>query len=240
MNTNPPIHVFVVAPVMLCWGFEKLVHTACPGIRMSGSAPSLAAGLIIARRSPVDVLVVDHDEGYGEHALAQAAESFPVLLLTSGEPLSTLQQVRDTGVSAAVRKSDAASVLMHAIRGVTGRRTAPSAPLAAPWCESEIAYPRGTQVPEAQDPEAARIATLTSRERQLIRVLMRHSEDPGKVIASHIGISEHTLRNHLTSIYTKLGLHSRLGLHAYAAKHHLDGRLQVKGAEAGIGPPLIP
>lgn len=218
MTASPPIHVFVVAPVMLCWGFEKLLNTACPGIRMSGSAPSLATGLLIAHQSPVDVLVVDHDEGYGEDALAQAAERFPVLLLTSGEPLSTLQQVRDTGVCAAVRKSDAASVLMHAIKGVSEQRPQAS------WCESTIAYRQAAGATAAQDPEAAEIATLTARERQLIQVLMSHSEASGKVIAGHVGISEHTLRNHLTSIYTKLGLHNRLGLHAYAARHHLDGR----------------
>jgi two-component system nitrate/nitrite response regulator NarL len=241
MKTNQPIHVFVVAPVMLCWGFEKLVDTACPGIRMSGSAPSLAQGLVVARQSLVDILVVDHDEGYGAEALAQAAESFPVLLLTSGEPLATLEQVRDTGVAAAVRKSDAASVLVHAIRCILERRPQGATPLQGPWCDSTIAYPGGAEARGPQDPDLARIATLTSRERQLIQVLMRHFEDSGKVIAGHVGISEHTLRNHLTSIYTKLGLHSRLGLHAYAAKHHLDRHGQAHDMPpTGIGPPLIP
>jgi two-component system, NarL family, nitrate/nitrite response regulator NarL len=45
------------------------------------------------------------------------------------------------------------------------------------------------------------------------------------VIASRLCISEHTLRNHLTSIYSKLGLSSRLDLYAYATRHRLQEML---------------
>jgi two-component system nitrate/nitrite response regulator NarL len=38
-------------------------------------------------------------------------------------------------------------------------------------------------------------------------------------IAQRLHISEHTLRNHLTSIYAKLGLGNRLELYAYANRH---------------------
>ncbi len=42
------------------------------------------------------------------------------------------------------------------------------------------------------------------------------------MIASRLCISEHTLRNHLTSIYTKLQLSNRLDLYAYATRHSLN------------------
>jgi len=42
------------------------------------------------------------------------------------------------------------------------------------------------------------------------------------VFAERLHISEHTLRNHLTSIYSKLGLSNRLDLYAYAHKHGLN------------------
>jgi DNA-binding CsgD family transcriptional regulator len=41
------------------------------------------------------------------------------------------------------------------------------------------------------------------------------------VIAARLHVSEHTLRNHLTSIYSKLGLPNRLALYAYAHRHGL-------------------
>ena len=41
----------------------------------------------------------------------------------------------------------------------------------------------------------------------------------GKLIAERLNISENTLRNHLNSIYGKLGLSSRLELFAFAKLH---------------------
>ena len=45
---------------------------------------------------------------------------------------------------------------------------------------------------------------------------------PGKVIAQRLNISEHTLRNHLTSIYRKLSVSNRAELHAYVNRHGLE------------------
>jgi DNA-binding NarL/FixJ family response regulator len=72
------------------------------------------------------------------------------------------------------------------------------------------------------DPEQAKIATLTSRERQTIAAVTSDTAAPGKVIASRLCISEHTLRNHLSSIYSKLGLNNRVDLFAYTTRHRLE------------------
>ena len=45
-----------------------------------------------------------------------------------------------------------------------------------------------------------------------------------KALAERLFITEHTLRNHLCSIYQKLGVSNRLELYVYAVKHQL-GRL---------------
>lgn len=42
------------------------------------------------------------------------------------------------------------------------------------------------------------------------------------VIAGRLCISEHTLRNHLSSIYAKLDVCNRLDLYAYAMRHGLQ------------------
>jgi DNA-binding CsgD family transcriptional regulator len=46
-----------------------------------------------------------------------------------------------------------------------------------------------------------------------------------KVLAARLFISEHTLRNHLTSIYNKLDVANRLELYVYAVKHQLGSEL---------------
>ena len=72
------------------------------------------------------------------------------------------------------------------------------------------------------DSDHSKIASLTMRERQTIAAVTSDASVPVKVIASRLCISEHTLRNHLTSIYSKLGVCGRLGLYAYASQHALN------------------
>ena len=70
-------------------------------------------------------------------------------------------------------------------------------------------------------PEQQRIATLTLREREIIAVMAAHAGATAKAIAQKLHISEHTLRNHLTSIYEKLDVANRLELFAFAHQHDL-------------------
>ncbi|HSA70947.1 MAG TPA: LuxR C-terminal-related transcriptional regulator, partial [Burkholderiales bacterium] len=44
---------------------------------------------------------------------------------------------------------------------------------------------------------------------------------PNKVIAAALHLSEHTLRNHLSSIYGKLGINKRVDLVLHAMEHQL-------------------
>ena len=73
----------------------------------------------------------------------------------------------------------------------------------------------------ALDPEQKKIGSLTERERQIIVGVASHVGATARTIAETLHISEHTLRNHLTSIYDKLEVANRLELFAYAHKHNL-------------------
>jgi DNA-binding CsgD family transcriptional regulator len=66
-----------------------------------------------------------------------------------------------------------------------------------------------------------KISSLTEREREIVAVAATHAGANAKAIAEMLFISEHTLRNHLTSIYDKLQVANRLELFAYAHKHGL-------------------
>jgi len=122
------------------------------------------------------------------------------------------------GVRGVVKKNDSPAILLKAIekvhegelwidRGASGR------------IFMEMARQKAAQ---GSDPEKTKIATLTGRERQTIVAIASDASAPAKVIARRLCISEHTLRNHLTSIYSKLDLTSRLDLYAYAARHSLN------------------
>jgi len=60
--------------------------------------------------------------------------------------------------------------------------------------------PRGSAAP-------GRFAELTSRERELLEFLARGLDN--HQIAAHLGISEKTVRNHVSSVFDKLGVESR-------------------------------
>ena len=54
--------------------------------------------------------------------------------------------------------------------------------------------------------------------------LMRQPQLSLKDVAASLGISERTLRNHLSSIYEKLGVSGRLELYVFSSKQMPDER----------------
>lgn len=214
------IRVVVVAPAMLAWGLERMLHGAHPQFELGGSVPTLSQAQQVLQRVTPDVVILDLDGGYGTDAVAEVAActSARIVALTSSSDQQLLDRFVVMGVRGVVRKSDAPAVLLRAIekvhagelwidRGAAGR------------IFLELARHHAAR---AGDPELLKIATLTARERQTILAVSSDSAAPGKVIARRLCISEHTLRNHLSAIYSKLGLVNRVDLYAYATRHRLD------------------
>jgi DNA-binding NarL/FixJ family response regulator len=213
--------VFLVAPPMVCWGLERLVQSAQPKLELAGTAPSVNDSLKHLEQHAPDVVVLDLDDsGDADRSLAtlQAGTAAKLLLLTGSHDVAMLDRAVLGGVRGVVRKSDPPSLLLKAIelihagelwidRGATGR------------IFMEMARQKLAQ---NNDPEKGKIATLTLRERKTIAAMTSDASVPAKVIAGRLCISEHTLRNHLTSVYSKLGLTNRLDLYAYAARHQLN------------------
>ncbi|MEE9384089.1 MAG: helix-turn-helix transcriptional regulator [Nannocystaceae bacterium] len=69
------------------------------------------------------------------------------------------------------------------------------------------------------------LASLSKREREVLRALLRGVWV--EAIAGHLSISPHTVRNHIKSIYRKMGVHSQGALLA----------LFVESPEDPEGPP---
>jgi len=215
-----PIRVFVVAPAMLCWGLERLVQTASPHIELTGTAATLAEAQGQLPRTPADVVVLDLDAGYELQALTefQRESRTKLVALTSSQELAMLDRAVVAGVRGIVRKSDPPGALLKAIEKVHGDEL---------WIDRSAAgrifVEMARQSSErASDPDRMKIASLTARERQTLAAVASDAAAPGKVIASRLCMSEHTLRNHLSSIYSKLGVQNRLDLYAFATRHRLD------------------
>ncbi|RYF51495.1 MAG: response regulator transcription factor [Comamonadaceae bacterium] len=222
------VRVFIVAPQIVCWGLERLVQSAHPALEYLGSAPSIGDPLPAREGGLPDVIIVDFDSEDQLPPLIQLLQrtTAKVVVLTLSGNIELLDAAVRNGARGVVRKTDPPAILLKAIERVHEGEL---------WIDRTatgrifMAMAR-QKAAEGNDPEKTKIATLTSRERQTIAAVASDASAPAKVIAQRLCISEHTLRNHLTSIYSKLDVSSRLGLYAYATQHRLQGLNKEQGS----------
>lgn len=67
--------------------------------------------------------------------------------------------------------------------------------------------PASSPQDEADEEEYAHIEALTAREREVLELVSQGL--PNKAIASRLGISDHTVKFHLSAIFSKLGVATR-------------------------------
>jgi two-component system, NarL family, nitrate/nitrite response regulator NarL len=218
--SGEPVLVFLIAPPMECWGLERLMHSAEPRLRLVGTAASLGScGTRLQQQQP-HVVVLDLDDAgtTGPLEALHGAPEAKLVVLTSSQDPAMLDSAMLAGARGVVRKSEPPTRLLKAIELVHGGEL---------WIDRgamgrlfmEMARRKSV---EAEDPERRKLASLTLRERKTIAAITSDVSVPAKVIAARLCISEHTLRNHLTSVYAKLGLANRLDLYAYATRHGLN------------------
>lgn len=214
---NPTIQVQLVALPLVAWGLERLVESAAPRLALAGSADSVAACLLSLPYQAADVLVLDLDGEDGIDSLADLHRqtNAKILVLSSSGNVTLHDSAVLAGARGVVDKREAAPTLLKAIEKVY---------------EGEMWIDRNAtsrifldlarkKAASAKDPEQQKIARLTRRERQTIAAMADDAAAPGKLVAERLHISERTLRNHLTSVYSKLGLTNRVELYAYAHRH---------------------
>lgn len=217
--TARSIRVLVLAEPLVAWGLERLVQTAHPRMEIAGSCQKLPDAVAQLQRQPADVVLADLDGGVGVDGVTElfAASHARILAISGARDLALYDGAVLAGARGVLNKSDPPSQLLKAIDKVhDGELWVDRA--ATSRIFMELARQKAAK---DRHPEHDRIVTLTRRERQSIAALASDANAPTKVIAARLHISEHTLRNHLTSIYGKLGLANRLALYAYAHRHGL-------------------
>jgi len=186
-----------------------------------GTASDIAEALAILEREQPDVILLDIDLN-GVNSLdsmprLRNASNAMVLILTGVRDPETQERAVLAGARGVVQKEVSAEMILKAIRKVHEGEI---------WLDrlttgrifSKLLDHSTNQV----SPEAAKIASLTSREREIVNVMVNQGHSTNKQIAVHLNMSEHTLRNHLSSIYSKLEVENRLELVMYAVKHHIS------------------
>jgi two-component system, NarL family, nitrate/nitrite response regulator NarL len=204
------------------WGLEKLIDSAGPSMQVIGKATRCAEALAAVDEYQPDVVLLDaaleNENGLDLLRALRGRRAPKVLILTGVRDPEMRERAMLWGARGVVYKLESAETILKAIAHVhTGELWLDRATLAKVFASTLGAGNDG----EGTGP-ASRDAALTATERRIIASVVRHKGAPRKVVADALHISSHTLRNHLASIYSKLGVHTRLDLFLYAKEHGLD------------------
>ncbi len=213
-----PIKVLVVALPLTAWGLSRMLDLPeASGLQCIAVAPSVAHATQLLSGCKPDLVLVDLDSEDSSDALAQLAGrgSLKILAMTSSSNPAVLDRAVLAGARGVLDKREEVSTLIKALRKIHEGEL---------WIDrsatsrifQELARQQATKRPDA---ESSLLSELTSRERQTVDALMASPAAPAKVLAKEMAISEHTLRNHLTSIYSKLGVANRTELYAFIQRN---------------------
>lgn len=200
-------------------GLRLLLETRY-GFKVVGEAGQSQPAIELAATLKPDVILLELNLD-GElntaviPALLRAAPRARIILLTGLSEPPLLQLAVQMGVMGVVLKNQNGAVLAKAIQKVHAGEVWIDRAMVA----DVLATLTRARLNEQADPEAARITTLSDRERQVIALIGEGLKN--REIANRLSISEVTVRHHLTSIYNKLGVADRLELTIYAYRNGL-------------------
>jgi NarL family two-component system response regulator YdfI len=177
-------------------GLESIVRSHLD-FQLAGSFGSVASLFSFSHGTELDVFVIDSD-------------SIPDLL---HEPMSDAAIVLLTAVS------DARSIsrlLRNRVRAILSRESDPDDVISAIYAAQDglvlLSPPAAESLAAVYDDRAMEVETgsseeITSRETDVLRMLAKGLVN--KDIATRLGISEHTVKFHISSILDKLGASTR-------------------------------
>jgi len=222
---DPPrrIRVFIAEDHRITlWGLTRLIESS-KSMAVVGTASSRAELLSDEAAADADVLLLDLDLA-GENtadSLGSLRERCAgrFLVLTGTDDVEEHRGVVIKGAHGVVHKSEPAEMILRAIEKVSEGQI---------WMNRSLlgeVFDRLTDTGRKDtadiDPSSKRIASLTPRERQIVTTMVSHAGAKQIAVAEKLVMSEHTLRNHLTTIYGKLQVRGRLELHVFASAHGL-------------------
>jgi two-component system nitrate/nitrite response regulator NarL len=226
---NSQIHASMSIRVLLVnshqivlWGLEKLIDAESPRMEVVGKATNGSDAAHIAREKKPDILLLDLFLGVEKAPslipdLLREGE-FHIIIFTAFHDQATIEEAVLNGARGVVYKEEPTQNIVKAIEKVhagelwLGRSTTG---------RIFINFIQAGQKPG--DSLTKKIDALTKKERVIVAAFANHAGASNKKIAQKLCISEQTLRNHLTSIFSKLEITNRFDLFMFAKLHHHDG-----------------
>ena len=209
-----PIRVLLIDPQCLArLGLERLIRDQGPGMEVVGTFSNCSPEVFprLEKLDPDIILFdpyLDTDNGIKAIRQLNAATKAKILILTALQNPSVHDRLMLAGARGIVDKKESEETLLRAIdkvhRGGFWLDPAGIGRLIVALSSQNSAGRSATK--------ERTIKTLTPREENILLALTSNPAAPAKTLAVMLHISESTLRNHLSSIYEKLGVTSRLAL----------------------------
>jgi two-component system, NarL family, nitrate/nitrite response regulator NarL len=188
-----------------------------PTVEVAGEAGQRTEAIEVAAKTAADVLLLD-DSLAGEPGLGlvkqlteQGAAVRMILLTDSTNREQVVQAIR-LGARGIVDKDVSIDLLVRSIRHVGSG----GCWIGHEWIEDLVGVLNDRKpAPSKQRPSE----TLTTREVQIIWAVLQGGTN--KQVSQELGLSEQTVKNHLSNIFDKLGVGNRLELALYAVNHDI-------------------
>jgi two-component system, NarL family, nitrate/nitrite response regulator NarL len=198
------------------------------GHEVCGVARNATELVTLVRMHQPDLCLIDHNASADGDTriigrVMEASAGTSVLVLSSSPCGQAVSRALDAGASGYLHQSRGVGELVTAIERVLNGETVVDVP--------EIAPSRRPAEPN----QALRMAAhLTSRERECLMMLVEGLDTAAMV--DLLGVSRTTVRTHLQSVLTKLGVHSRLEAASFAVRHRLPDVWSGGNVAATAGP----
>lgn len=221
-DSDPPVRVLLADDQRLMLTALRTYVDSDSGLTAVGEAMNGEAAITQVRALQPDVVLMDLRMPImdGVQATAQIVEEFPqvrVLVLTAFQSNEYVVSALRAGASGYLLKDAEPEEVIRAIRTIHGGGSVVSAAVASILIREVV---RDAPRPREMDPDVQRRAALLSaRERDVVEVLCRGRGN--REIAKTLGMSEATVKTHLSNVMQKLEVHGRLQIAVFALREGL-------------------
>jgi DNA-binding NarL/FixJ family response regulator len=167
----------------------------------------------LAEQPDIDLVILDlHMPGSSELELlgsvCNSHPEIPVIVLSASESPRVMQRAIDRGAAGFIPKSAANNVLISALQLVlSGGVYIPAEMIGAPQGRNSTQPDQTATACDTPRRSTSVRPALTGRQIDVLELLSEGASN--KAIAQKLGLSEHTVKIHLTTIFKALGVNNR-------------------------------
>ena len=217
-NTTQVSVLLIDSHQISSWGVQTLINQD-ERFRVCGCATNTKDAIAQTIKHSPDVIILEPDlcNESGLDLISKLIEKSgaKIIVLTSLRDLAIHDLAVVRGARGVLTKMEPPETLLKAIEKIHKGEL---------WVNRNATSRILMQIAAANAPkeisvQEKRLSTLTVKEQKVVHAIHVSSEKTLKQVADKLHISEHTLRNHLASIYEKLEVRNRLELYVFCNKY---------------------